>query len=96
VSRFLDGAPGPLPSCVRGLREAGDVVASAQELPADWASRRPEELTPGQFVEITRMLYGPAAAAVDDLEDGKCGDGERESVELGNKVWRKLKHGSDY
>jgi hypothetical protein len=64
---------------------------------------RPEELTPGQFVEITRMMYGPAAEDVDrDEEDEERGDGDgdddgvrRERVELGNKVWRKLKHGSD-
>jgi 16S rRNA (adenine1518-N6/adenine1519-N6)-dimethyltransferase len=91
ASDFLNGVPGPLPACVRGLRDEGDVVASNQELPDDWAGRRPEELTPGQFVEITRMLYGPAAVDVD--EEG--GDGGKDGVELGNKVWRKLKHGSD-
>jgi ribosomal RNA small subunit methyltransferase A len=104
ASAFLDGAPGPMPRCVRRLRdEDGDSVASRQELPGHWASMRPEELTPGQFVEITRMLYGPAAEDVDrDEEDEERGDGDgdddgvrRERVELGNKVWRKLKHGSD-
>ena len=91
ASDFLNGSPGPLPDCVRRLRDEGDVVASNQKLPDDWSTRRPEELTPGQFVEITRMLYGPAAVDVD--EEG--GDEERDRVELGNKVWRKLKHGSD-
>ena len=104
ASAFLDGAPGPMPRCVRRLRdEDGDAVASGQELPGNWASMRPEELTPGQFVEITRMLYGPAAEDVDrDEEDEEVGEGDddddgvrRERVELGNKVWRKLKHGSD-
>ncbi|KAL3810284.1 hypothetical protein ACHAXA_008652 [Cyclostephanos tholiformis] len=90
VSNFLNGAPGPLPASVGKLRdEEGDNVALSQELPSDWASKRPEELTPGQFVEIARMLYGPAA---DDFDE-EDGDGAR--VELGNKVWRKLKHGSN-
>ena len=33
VTRFLDGIPGPLPRCVRELRDSGDVVAMSQELP---------------------------------------------------------------
>lgn len=48
-------------------------------LPEDWASKRPEELRPGQFVELTRLLYG-------------AGDAD---TALGQKVWRKLKHGSN-
>ena len=83
VKEFLDGKPCPLPQCVVEAREAGDKFALAQQLPDDWAKKRPEELTPGQFVEITRMLYGP-----ENVEDG-----EEESM-LKNKVWRKLKHGS--
>lgn len=51
-------------------------------LPKDWASKRPEELTCGQFVEVTRILYGPKDRHVDP------------SISLGHKVWRKLKHGS--
>jgi len=83
VKEFLDGAPCPLPRCVEEAREAGDKFALSQKLPDDWAKKRPEELTPGQFVEITRMLYGP-----------NDGDGGGES-QLNNKVWRKLKHGAN-
>ncbi|KAL9184462.1 hypothetical protein ACHAXT_002548 [Thalassiosira profunda] len=82
VQQFLDGPPLPLPQCVVEAREAGDAFAMAQELPTDWAKKRPEELTPGQFVEITRMLFGPHD------EDGW------EDSPLDNKVWRKMKHGS--
>ena len=90
VARFLDGTPGPLPRCVRELRDSGDVVAMSQELPSDWSTRRPEELTAGQFVELTRMLYGPAAI---DVDEDEVDIGVRS--QLGNKVWRKLKHGSN-
>ena len=84
VQQFLDGAPCPLPQCVIDARDAGDEFAMKQELPADdWAKKRPEELSPGQFVEITRMLYGP-----------RDGAGWEESG-LDNKVWRKLKHVSN-
>jgi len=54
-----------------------------QILEEGWASRRPEELSPGQFVEVTRLLYGS--------QEGKKENWE--SMKLGNKVWRKLKHG---
>jgi hypothetical protein len=62
----------------------------SQELPSDWSTRRPEELTAGQFVELTRMLYGPAAI---DVDEDEVDIGVRS--QLGNKVWRKLKHGSN-
>lgn len=72
----LDAAPLPLPESIIELRNEGDAFALNQELPIDWGSKRPEELTPGQFVEVTRLIYG-----------------NRQSEELGRKVWRKLKHG---
>eukprot|EP00584_Thalassiosira_punctigera_P000114 CAMPEP_0172533024 /NCGR_PEP_ID=MMETSP1067-20121228/5864_1 /TAXON_ID=265564 ORGANISM="Thalassiosira punctigera, Strain Tpunct2005C2" /NCGR_SAMPLE_ID=MMETSP1067 /ASSEMBLY_ACC=CAM_ASM_000444 /LENGTH=461 /DNA_ID=CAMNT_0013317609 /DNA_START=71 /DNA_END=1456 /DNA_ORIENTATION=+ len=84
VKEFLDGGPSPLPRSVVEARAAGDEFALAQALPDDWAKKRPEELTPGQFVEITRMLYGPS--------DSKGGVNESQ---LSNKVWRKLKHGTN-
>mmetsp|Transcript_35520 Transcript_35520/g.85707 ORF Transcript_35520/g.85707 Transcript_35520/m.85707 type:complete len:466 (+) Transcript_35520:161-1558(+) len=86
VREFLDGSPCPLPKCVVEARDAGDKFASEQELPEDWAKKRPEELTSGQFVELTRMLYGPRD------EEGEQG---WEESELGNKVWRKMKHGAN-
>ena len=83
VQQFLNGEALPLPKCVQEAKEAGDEFAMNQELPSDWAKKRPEELTAGQFVEITRMLYGPF-------------DGEGwETSPLRRKVWRKLKHGSN-
>lgn len=72
----LDSMPLPLPERVLQLQRDGDPFALAQMLPEDWGSKRPEELTPGQFVEVTRILFG-----------------NRQSEELGRKVWRKLKHG---
>jgi len=81
VQQFLDGEPCPLPQCVLDAQASGDEFALKQELPLDWAKKRPEELTSGQFVEITRMLYGPKE------------DVNWEESELKNKVWRKMKHG---
>lgn len=78
VQKFLDSEPLPLPQSVQKAKDAGDEFAMAQQLPLDWVKKRPEELSPGQFVEITRLLYGTA-------------EGEET---LGKKVWRKLKHGT--
>ena len=72
-----------LPASIQEAVKRGDEFAATQELPPDWASKRPEELTPGQFVELTRLLFGPANGGIDP------------SVPLGNKVWRKLKHGKN-
>lgn len=79
----ISAPPLPLPDVVVAARERGDAFALAQELPEDWMSKRPEQLTPGQFVEVTRLMYGDTN---DEAED-------QSEVELGRKVWRKLKHG---
>jgi 16S rRNA (adenine1518-N6/adenine1519-N6)-dimethyltransferase len=83
---LLNSEPLPLPKIVQEARDRGDAFALLQELPVDWASLRPEQLTPGQFVELTRLLYGPA-------DTGLSADDANQS--LGNKVWRKLKHGAN-
>ena len=33
--------------------------ARIRELPEKWATKRPEQLTPEQFVELTMDIYGP-------------------------------------
>jgi 16S rRNA (adenine1518-N6/adenine1519-N6)-dimethyltransferase len=71
--------PLPLPATVQAAVAAGDKFAMQQALPDDWASKRPEQLSPGQFVELARLLFGSAST----------------TDENGNKVWRKLKHGSN-
>ena len=75
LDEALQSPPLPVPNLVRDAR-ANDNFARTQELPSDWASKRPEQLSPGQFIELTRLLYG-----------------ERQKDDLGQKVWRKLKHG---
>ena len=50
--------PPPLPEIVQQAMETGDYFAKKQALPNDWASKRAEELSPGQFVELTRLIYG--------------------------------------
>jgi 16S rRNA (adenine1518-N6/adenine1519-N6)-dimethyltransferase len=59
-----------------------DAFFATRTLLDNWASMRPEELTSGQFVEVTRIFFGPA--------DGQI----NLAVPLETKVWRKLKHGS--
>jgi 16S rRNA (adenine1518-N6/adenine1519-N6)-dimethyltransferase len=88
VDAVLNGEPLPLPEAIQQAASAGDSVCQNQELPTDWASKRPEELTPGQFVELTRLVFGANLAA---------GSGADESCNtpLGSKVWRKLKHGTN-
>lgn len=54
----LDVPPLPLPDSIREMQAEGDAFALKQELPEDWGSKRPEQLSPGQFVEITRLIYG--------------------------------------
>ena len=78
---LLESPPLPLPECIVAAREGGDPFSATPELPGNWASKRPEEMTPGQFVELTRLFFGPANGVVDN------------SKTLGAKVWRKLKHG---
>lgn len=55
---LLKAPPLPLPDSVVQAREQGDEFAMKQELPENWGSKRPEQLSPAQFVEVTRLLYG--------------------------------------
>lgn len=72
--------PLPLPKQVLEARESGCPFALSQELAEDWATKRPEQLTPGQFIEVTRLLFGSPDNADDETP-------------FRRKVWRKLKHG---
>ena len=42
--------------------------------------KRPEELSAGQFIEITRLIFGSS---------------DENTLEFDKKVWRKLKHGTN-
>jgi hypothetical protein len=64
---------------IQEAAQAGDAFAGQQILPRDWASKRAEELTPAQFIELTRLIFGSTTS---DNEES-----------LGKKTWRKLKHG---
>jgi len=79
---LLDSPPLPLPPTVQAAVDKGDAFAVKQQLPEDWATKRPEELTSGQFVELTRLFFGPANPTAEELQ-----------ASLGVKVWRKMKHG---
>ena len=86
----LDSPPLPLPQSIQDIIDSegkseseydeNDIAfAKNQQLPNDWTKKRPEELTPGQFVEVTRLLFG---------DDGSS------TTQWNSKVWRKLKHGT--
>ena len=79
---ILDSEPLPLSENTVKAIERGDEFALSQELPVDWAKKRPEELSPGQFIELTRLIFSEQQF-----------DGSDES--LGKKVWRKVKHGAN-
>jgi len=83
VNHILNSSPLPLTEETIQARESGDAFALTQELPLDWAKKRPEELSSGQFVELARLVFHG---------DDKRGEGHDEMA-LGRKVWRKMKHG---
>ena len=90
----------PLPASVLQARGEGDAIAMKQELPLDWSSLRPEQLSPGQIVEITRIVFFRSRELTGrvghEIMDDKVSQNEEsyEARPLENKVWRKLKHGS--
>mmetsp|Transcript_8784 Transcript_8784/g.11048 ORF Transcript_8784/g.11048 Transcript_8784/m.11048 type:complete len:457 (-) Transcript_8784:177-1547(-) len=81
---ILDSKPLPLTKATIEARENGDKFALCQELPDDWAKKRPEELSPGQFIELTRLVF---------YRDGEYDNDMGLNENLGRKVWRKVKHG---
>lgn len=93
VEAILQSPPLPLPSIVFEAASSGDTICQNQALPADWASKRPEELSPGQFVELTRLVFGTFQTTPGN--DDKRSLEVIQSMPLGSKVWRKLKHGSN-
>jgi 16S rRNA (adenine1518-N6/adenine1519-N6)-dimethyltransferase len=82
ATKLWNSPPPPLPiSVTQQAEERDNSFAKTRQLPPDWSCKRPEELTCGQFVELTRLFFGPTNYTVDNDKP------------LGKKVWRKLKHG---
>ena len=54
---------------VQQRADAGDKFALCQRLPANWPTLRPEGLTPGQFVELTRLVHREKNADDGDEQD---------------------------
>jgi len=55
-------SPPPLTTVTASDAGSGDIDDNACSiLPTDWASKRPEELAPEQFIELTRHLFGPSS-----------------------------------
>lgn len=79
ASALLSTVPNVPPSVLKAQEEL-DKFALTQVLPPDWNSKRPEELSSGQFIEMTRLIFGSS---------------NEETLEFDKKVWRKLKHGKN-
>ena len=56
TNKILNSKPLPLTDYACQARNAGDVVAAKQELPTNWAVLRPEQLSPGQLLEVSRLI----------------------------------------
>uniref|UniRef100_A0A7S2RTN6 rRNA adenine N(6)-methyltransferase n=1 Tax=Eucampia antarctica TaxID=49252 RepID=A0A7S2RTN6_9STRA len=60
-------------------------------LRSDWATKRPEELTSQDFVQLTKWLYSFQQQGIDNGDDNT----PETTTTLGRKVWRKMKHGTN-
>lgn len=56
-AELVKAQPPPLTPRIQARADSGDFFAARQQLPSDWPSKRPEALTPGQFVELTRLVH---------------------------------------
>jgi len=79
ATALLNTVPEAPPSVLKA-QEEGDKFALTQLLPPDWNTKRPEELSAGQFIEITRVIFGGS---------------DEKPLDFDKKVWRKLKHGTN-
>jgi 16S rRNA (adenine1518-N6/adenine1519-N6)-dimethyltransferase len=87
---ILRSKPLSLPASVIEASKQGDEVALHQELPLNWHALRPEQLSPGHFIEVARLVYTLSK----ELSKEDFGNESYEVEPLGLKVWGKIKHGS--
>lgn len=77
-------------SSLPNRRDKETVFASRPPgLPENWPDKRPEELLPSEFVELTRLVFGDVHSGF--FWGGECAGGV-ENYDLGKRVWRKQKH----
>ena len=107
IDYILNLPPLPVPVAIEALAKGGNAFAIQQSLlPNDWSTKRPEEIHPSQFIELTRLIYSGIPNDQNNYTtlnmDGDDDDDDDEvdfDIEqrnrnmLGTKVWRKLKHG---
>lgn len=60
------------------------------ELPEKWATKRPEQLSPEQFIELTRDIYGVLSAPSTAPEAQNLGADDKENF-TSQKVWRAVR-----
>jgi len=58
VGEIMATTKGEISPVVEHNRRDGNLFASKQFLPENWASMRPEEFTAAEFVELTRLIFG--------------------------------------
>jgi 16S rRNA (adenine1518-N6/adenine1519-N6)-dimethyltransferase len=57
IDAILNSEPVSIPQTIHDAAMNGNIFAMKQVLPNDWSTKRPEELNPGQFIELTRLIY---------------------------------------
>lgn len=104
IEDILHLSPLPVPDAIQALAHCGNAFALQQtRLPHDWSTKRPEEIHPAQFIELTRLIYSGIpqqyhsnTTSINMENDYDDDDDDKEQFDtnlLGTKVWRKLKHG---
>lgn len=77
------------------LRQSLKGLLSSRGLTLDeeWATKRPEELEPAQFVELTRLLFGSATEKHRKGSEDNIESEERHLKQEQTRVWRRARHG---
>jgi len=80
---------------LKDLLKGTDCIVT--DLPEKWATKRPEQLTPEQFIELTIDIYGPVSLQNNDdsISGNNDDDGSNSSTNehsfTSQKVWRAVR-----
>ena len=78
--------PSTLPTLPEEMSLPGMGLPIIKELPEPWATKRPEQLTPLQFIELTKVIYGalePSTSA-----DNNSSDDSNKKMYQSQFIWR--------
>lgn len=73
---------------LKELLQGSDCIVT--ELSEKWATKRPEQLTPEQFIELTIDIYGPVSDTSDTSDSINNGADDKENF-TSQKVWRAVR-----